>query len=71
MTRVRSPEEARWARSRSGSQVLDRLTRARQKLIAIIATITDDEASGPIGPQWSGEAICRHVDQHLAKIKFD
>jgi len=63
--------EARWARTRSASEVLERLAQARQKLIAMITTITDEEASGPIGQQWSGEAICRHVDQHLAKIKFD
>ncbi len=61
--------EARWARSRSMAEVLKRLKRARQKLKAVIATVTDEESLGPIGEQWSGEAICRHIDHHLAQIQ--
>ena len=60
--------EARWARSRSAPDVLQRLRHARQKLKGVIATVTDEESRGPIGTQWSGEAICRHVDHHLAQI---
>lgn len=61
--------EARWARSRSAGEVLERLRRAREKLKAVISTVTDEEGQGPIGEQWSGEAICRHVDQHLAQLQ--
>lgn len=61
--------EARWARSRSAADVLERLKLARQKLKTVIATVTEDESRGPIGQQWSGEAICRHVDHHLAQIE--
>ncbi len=65
---VHDAREARWARTRSGPEVLDRLARARQKLIGVLATVTDEEGSGPIGKPWSGEAMCRHIDQHLATI---
>src|SRR6186997_488718 len=41
--------EARWARSRTAAEVLDRLKRARQKLKSVIATVTDEESRGPIG----------------------
>lgn len=61
--------EARWARSRSAGEVLERLKQARQKLKRVIATVTDEESRGPIGEQWSGEAICRHIDHHLAQIE--
>lgn len=61
--------EARWARSRSAADVLKRLTQARQKLKTVIASVTDEESQGPIGKQWSGEEICRHVDHHLAQIE--
>jgi hypothetical protein len=61
--------EARWARSRSAAEVLQRLKQARHKLKSILATVTDEESRGAIGEQWSGEAICRHIDHHLAQIK--
>lgn len=61
--------EARWARSRSAAEVLERLAAARQKLKTVLATVTDEESQGPIGEQWSGEAICRHVDHHLAQVQ--
>ena len=61
--------EARWARSRSAAEVLERLQRARQKLKTVIATITDEESRGPLGEQWSAEAICRHIDHHVAQIE--
>jgi hypothetical protein len=60
--------EARWARSRSTAEVLKRLQDARQKLKGVIATVTDEESQGIIGEQWSGEAICRHIDHHLAQV---
>ena len=60
--------EARWARSRSAAEVLQRLKQARQKLKTVLATVTEEESRGPIGEQWSGEAICQHIDQHLAQI---
>lgn len=60
--------EARWARSHSAADVMRRLREARQKLKGVLATVTDEESRGPIGTQWSGEAICRHVDYHLAQI---
>src|SRR5262245_39506397 len=40
--------EARWARSRSGAEVLKRLTEARQKLKKVLASVTDEESRGPI-----------------------
>lgn len=61
--------EARWARSHSSAEVLQRLTQARQKLKAVLATVTDEEGHGPIGSQWSGEEICRHIDHHLAQVQ--
>lgn len=61
--------EARWARSRSAAEVIERLTLARQKLKTIIATVTDEESRGPIGEQWSGEVICRHIDYHLSQLE--
>jgi hypothetical protein len=66
---VHNAREARWARSRSPADVLERLKQARQKLKTVIATVTDEESRGPIAEQWSGEAICRHVDHHLAQIE--
>ncbi|HYE21464.1 MAG TPA: DinB family protein [Tepidisphaeraceae bacterium] len=60
--------EARWARPRSAAEVLQRLARAREKLKAVISTVTDEEARGPIGEQWSGETVCRHVDGRLAQV---
>src|SRR5689334_14466444 len=35
--------EARWARGRSSAEVLARLKKARQKLIGVIETVTDEE----------------------------
>lgn len=61
--------EARWARSRTAAEVIERLKLARQKLKTIIATVTDEESRGPIGEQWSGEVICRHVDHHQAQLE--
>lgn len=61
--------EARWARSHSAADVLERLKQARQKLKSVIATVTDEESRGPIGKQWSGEEVCRHIDHHLAQIE--
>ena len=61
--------EARWARARSPAAVLERLNRARRQLKSVIATVTDEESRGPIGTQWSGAAICRHVDHHLDQIE--
>ncbi len=66
---IHNAREARWARSRSAAEVLERLKHARQKLKAVLATVTDEESRGPIGTQWSGAAICRHVDHHLAQIE--
>lgn len=60
--------EARWARARRPVEVVERLNQARSKLKAIVATVTDEEGRGPIGQQWSGEAICQHVDHHLAQV---
>ena len=60
--------EARWARPRGGDEVLRRLARAREKLKAVLATVTDEEARGPIGKQWSGDAVCQHVDHHMAQV---
>jgi len=61
--------EARWARSKSSQEVLTRLAGARQKLKSIIATVTTEESQGPIGEQWSGHAVCRHIDHHLEQIR--
>lgn len=61
--------EARWARSRSAEEIIERLRKARQKLKTVIATVSDEESRGPIGEQWSADTICRHVDQHLAQVE--
>lgn len=61
--------EARWARSKSSPEVLHRFMVARQKLKSVVATITLEESQGPIGEQWSGNAVCRHVDHHLEQIR--
>ncbi len=37
--------------------MLQRLRHARQKLKGVIATVTDEDSRGPIGTQWSGQAI--------------
>ena len=66
---IHNEREARWARSRSAAEVLERLKQARQKLKTILATVTDEESRGEIGGQWSGEAVCQHVDHNLAQIK--
>ncbi|MEM9660223.1 MAG: DinB family protein, partial [Planctomycetota bacterium] len=61
--------EARWARRRTTDEVIERLRQARENLKTVIATVTDEEGRGPIGEHWSAEAICRHVDEHLAQIE--
>lgn len=61
--------EARWARSKSSQEVLSRLITARQKLKSIVATVTTAESQGPLGEQWSGNAVCRHIDHHLQQIR--
>jgi hypothetical protein len=61
--------EARWARTRSAAEVLQRLTKAREKLKTVLMTVTDQESRGPIGQEWSGAAICGHVDHHLAQVQ--
>lgn len=50
-------------------KVLSRLIAARQKLKSIVATVTTAESQGPLGEQWSGNAVCRHVDHHLQQIR--
>jgi hypothetical protein len=62
--------EARWARSRSPAEVVERLTLARRKLKSVLVTVTDEESRGPIGEHWSGDAICRHVDRHCDQVEF-
>ena len=66
---IHNEREARWARSRNAAEVLQRLKQARQKLKTVLATVTDEESRGVIGDHWSGDAVCQHVDHHLAQIK--
>lgn len=67
-TDTHNAREAQWARSRNIAEVIERLMRARQNLKSVIATITDEEARGSIGEQWSAAAICDHIDRHLARV---
>lgn len=60
--------EARWARNHTSAQVLARLSRARDQLKRILATVTDEEGRGPLGQQWSAAEVNRHVEGHLAKL---
>ncbi len=61
--------EARWARSRSASEVLARWQQAREKLKSILATVTEEESRGPIGTEWSGDSVCRHIEGHLRQVE--
>jgi hypothetical protein len=61
--------EARWAHTRSADEVLARWKHAREKLKSILATVTEEESRGPIGTEWSGAAVCRHIEEHLEKVE--
>ncbi|MGC4002152.1 MAG: hypothetical protein QM811_02975 [Pirellulales bacterium] len=42
---------------------------AREKLKTVLTTVTDDEARGPIGEQWSATEINKHIERHLAQVE--
>ncbi len=41
---VHNSREAAWARQRSGAEVLDRFDRAHEQLLAVLSTVTEQEA---------------------------
>ena len=59
--------EARWARSHTHTEVLDRLQHARQLLMNVTASVTDEEGDGQIGQHLT--EMFHHTDSHLAELK--
>lgn len=59
--------EARWAKIHSNSEVLDRLFRARQQLISVISSVTDEEGNTQIGSHLTD--LCNHTDSHIMELE--
>lgn len=60
--------EARWARSHTHTEVLDRLHGARRLLMKVTASITDEEGNGQIGQHLT--EMFHHTESHLAELEL-
>lgn len=66
---VHNAREAAWARSRSGQEVLDRWARAHERMLAVVVTITDEEARKHEYFGKVGAATYDHYAEHLAELE--
>ncbi len=66
---VHNAREAAWARQRSAGEVLARWDRAHERLLAVVSTITDEEARQGQYLGKVGAATYEHYAEHLSEVE--
>jgi hypothetical protein len=66
---VHNAREAAWARARPAEEVLGRWDRAHERLLAVVSTITEDEAGREEYIGKIGAATYDHYAEHLFELE--